>query len=381
MRWDGENSQLVTAEEIRPGDILVVDSSRGGITAGSFDPESEVPVTDLGDLAQLRSRGTASLRVSGQELAVWQLPEDAIARLPHPTNGEEDPAETRECIAQWLAELPAATIAGGPFRTGEWERLLQALRSRRLRIDVIQGKFLLRAPRLREEPESEPEVADALTEDDDSSFRQAQVTLQAHSGGVRELAEQYAKSLGFDATLVQDLALAGWLHDIGKADPRFQRWLVGGSEVRLALLDEPLAKSELAAEDPIRRQIARQIAGYPAGYRHELLSLAMAAQAEDALATAHDRELVLHLIASHHGWCRPLPPPIDDPEDIPVSIDHGGVAFHATTRHRLARLDSGISERFWALNARYGCWGLAWLEAVLRLADHRRSEAESEARS
>ena len=91
---------------------------------------------------------------------------------------------------------------------------------------------------------------------------------------------------------------------------------------------------------------------------------------------AHDKELVLHLIGSHHGRCRPFVPPLPDENSVDVDVKVGDIILRSNTDHHLARLDSGVADRYWMLVERYGWWGLAWLEAILRLADHRASEQE-----
>ena len=97
------------------------------------------------------------------------------------------------------------------------------------------------------------------------------------------------------------------------------------------------------------------------------------------MTPASDPDLVLHLIASHHGWCRPFPPLADHEGDLTVETEVGSTTLSASTRHRLARLDSGVSDRFWSLTERYGWWGVAWMEAMVRLADHVVSAREEEA--
>lgn len=94
------------------------------------------------------------------------------------------------------------------------------------------------------------------------------------------------------------------------------------------------------------------------GYRHEFGSL-RDVQCQDRLATLseEERDLALHLIAAHHGFARPTITPFDP--GAPPS-----------ERESLAR---GAAQRFAGLQRRWGPWGLAWWESLLRAADHRAS--------
>jgi len=85
-----------------------------------------------------------------------------------------------------------------------------------------------------------------------------------------------------------------------------------------------------------------------------------------------DHDLLLHLIGSHHGRCRPFAPVVDDEGAFEVSYQ----GWRARTDHGLEAAGSGVSERFWLLVRRYGWYGLAYLETLVRLADHRQSEQE-----
>jgi CRISPR-associated endonuclease/helicase Cas3 len=90
------------------------------------------------------------------------------------------------------------------------------------------------------------------------------------------------------------------------------------------------------------------------GYRHEFGSLLDAMRDED-VSKLLDRELVFHLIAAHHGWARP--------HFEPRAFD---------SSRRTADNDQVFAEvarRFGRLQRKYGRWGLAWLESLVRCAD------------
>lgn len=368
LRWTGESSKQISSTAIRPGDVLVVDVARGGIRHGSFDPTDVSTVIDVGDLAQLRGRGLATLRLERAALAMWNLAEDVLAELPTRDEREtrrEFLAKVSTWLERWPDERPTDLIT-----QSEYNEMRRALRSGRARTIYVEPIWVISAP-----AKVLGEVSELVTEDDDSSFRAVEVTLDQHSHDVRERAREFARAVGLPVEVQDDVALAGWIHDVGKADPRFQRWLVGGDEVRAASQREALAKSALPPGDREVRRLARKRAGYPDRYRHELLSVAMMERNAELLACAHDPELVLHLVGSHHGWCRPFAPLADDPAPVEVAYQHGDLELVASSRHGLARLDRCVADRFWTLTRRYGWWGLAWLESIVRLADHRASEA------
>lgn len=378
LRWDGEDSSVIEGADLRPGDTIIVPATRGGVREGCFDPTATDSRLDLAERAALFGRGVVTLRLQAAVVAQLRL-EIPIDDIDEARTALLDLAEAEAVPWRrlWFQELAKRTK---PFVVPAVEPWL-----------VLKGKRI-RAARLRQVTQLQDTIEPGIevTTDEDESYQLGRaVPLDEHSTDVEVFTRAFAKAAGLPKDVVEDLALAGWLHDIGKADHRFQLMLRSGSEIAHYKDARVLAKSGMPVGAKEAQRLARERSGYPRGARHEVQSLAMIEQHRTAVAAKADNrdlDLVLHLVASHHGYCRPLAPPNLDGKPVEVSLAghrsdaFGEISFGATSSdHHLDRIDAPIAERFWNLVARYGWFELCWLETLLRLADHRASEAEQEA--
>lgn len=383
--WHGRDEPEIISEPaaLRLGDVIVIPASVGGwTTLGDLAPGMDgKPVLDWGDRAFRTLRARAVLRLHRDLIATWPVTEKTkTAVLELIANAkqrlDEDPdgliAELRDLLRDIVDETVPPAWSWLPEVAGS---LAAEARKMARNVDPHPfGGLILRGKRLLP---AQVEHPDTFSDEHDSTASgTVAVPLVKHLPGVAEFARRFAEGAGLREELITLLELAGRLHDLGKADPRFQGLLRGGQRF---IAGELLAKSGDIPQGRNAYEQARKAAGYPAGGRHELLSVCLAESVPDILP-ANDalRELLLHLVASHHGYCRPFAPVIEDEKSIEVRFELFGKIWSHSSVTRLERLDSGVSDRFWTLLRRHGWWGSAWFETVLRLADHRRSEWEQE---
>ena len=364
-RWEGTSQEpsLVKVNEIQPGDILLVHPEMGGIRSHTWDPKSDETVIDLGDRAQFEHGRRVTLRLDHQRLPYIN------EQAPLPELDEVTTASANERIQDWLqtqAEETECWLADTARKL-----LCQGCRRDLVGRDEDGGYYILsqtyksRQSKATETPVVDSEALDGS--DEANSQIGTGIFLRHHLEGVTKRAAQFAERLGLPQELRDDICLAARLHDVGKVDRRFQSQMVGDDPIELAMLGEPLAKSL-----PGAKRVQSN------GPRHEIMSVAMLESAPGVLAGAHDRDLVLHLVGTHHGWGRPFLPIVPDRDPQGVPFDFEGLTLSSAVNPASGSLALDMADRFWRLIERYGYHGLAWLESILRLADHRQSEAEAE---
>lgn len=183
---------------------------------------------------------------------------------------------------------------------------------------------------------------DSSNEDSRSVGTQKQL-LEEHQQWAEERIRKIAEKLEIPQDYTEMLAVAARIHDRGKQSRRWQRAFNAPADDIYAKTRGPIQQSVLG------------------GYRHEFGSF-LAAKRNGAFAELSDdlRDLALHLIAAHHGFARPLIR-VDGCDDLPPSA--------------LEKQATDVVLRFARLQKRWGPWGLAWWESLLRAADQQASRS------
>lgn len=385
FRWAGDDAPrtgVVRPNDLRMGDLVVVPSEYGGCDRFGWAPDSSAFVRDVADQAAEPYSGRRwAVRMAPDVVkteAEWErlsaiLADESLAGLV--------------LVDRLLEALPPTQVAGpgrelgGSLWPREARESLRMLRRGKGRVTVhspYEGRVrrngaILVAERGLEDASVESAATPVTDDETASNTSNAPVFLDDHGCRVARFVRRFAQGLEMEEE--GDLALAALLHDGGKADPRFQVMLSGGDPWNRPD-DKPLAKSGRAWSP-----VSRENAGLPRGWRHEALSVRMA-RMHPGLAGARDRELVLWLIGSHHGQGRPFFDFVDSRPEQPMPcldvVDWRlppGLPGPQSPAFDLAGSD--WPSLFENLKRRYGVWGLAHLEAVFRLADHRASEEES----
>lgn len=336
--------------DLRPGDILVLATTDGGYDDYGWNPDATEEVLDVSLL-------TSDVFPLAPEAILHLATSDELKRLIKTVEGEDEDVPDEKFNISWIEEFRAALLSAtrNPLVVeDEWNAFLD---KRGLHIvRPIESVPILTSARL---PRFQPALvrADALEQ---LSFDATSVELSAHLGSVGEIASQVGRALGLNSDLVDALGQAGKWHDLGKADQRFQQWLDPRG-------DRAILRAK-SGQNWFRTEAALRTSGWPRGGRHEALSGQLVQVLIDQGNWTFDKDLVLHLVLSHHGHGRPLVPGVTDLLGEQVALKVNG-AVH-TVEVNLSTIDWGQPARFRRLCERYGYWGLALLEAIVRQADH-----------
>ena len=216
--------------------------------------------------------------------------------------------------------------------------------------------------------------------EDPRSYTKRWMELDVHLNEAKERAIAIVSSLNLPISLANPVCMAARWHDVGKALERD----VSGST--LSPFQNMLLKAGVAEDGaPLASVLyakSNRRGGPPSGFRHEVAS------ALAYLAQSDANELVAYLVMAHHGKVRLLPSPWDDddsgdangvrPNDrVPGTVLPGTTSAEPVELDPMLFLSSplrpGWQGRVAHLLRRLGPFRLAYLEALVRVADWRAS--------
>ncbi|MXW13289.1 MAG: type I-U CRISPR-associated helicase/endonuclease Cas3 [Synechococcus sp. SB0662_bin_45] len=367
---DGVTVETIGKADLRSGDRVVLPTDRGLLDEFGWNTDAPGPVMDISLAGQgLPLDPTAIKRLCAIDLT--SEIKKALGTEDDETD-ELDEAEQDQAIITILEVIRAVETPQGWDPT-EWSNFTDSLEP-----SVVESRR--EVPRLRvrsPQPEGDTPIDDfdenSLVESVSASNREL-ATLAGHGQAVGGQSQMVAERVGLPMGLCKVVERAARLHDMGKADRRFQLWLDPEDKngVAMAKSDEPRRKWETM----------RVQSGWPRGGRHEDLSARLVLawlQQQPDWGTPIERDLLVHLVISHHGKGRPLVPPAADGTGEHVRGVIDGVAVEASAD--LARIDWEQPARFRRLNDHFGPWGLALLEAIVIRSDHAVSASMSGVRT
>ncbi|MDE0392233.1 MAG: type I-U CRISPR-associated helicase/endonuclease Cas3 [Rhodospirillales bacterium] len=346
---DGITVEEVSTADFHPGDRIVVASDGGHMDRFGWNPAALDPVPD----ASLANLGLPLDAVSIKRLCGANLAGLVDTALGIADDDRDlDEAERSEAVSGIITILSGTPVPAG-WEEAEWTGFVTRLRPR-----VLEPRN--EVPRLLVDQPGDESLNDGF---DELSLGPVSVELELHGHAVGTRARKVAERIGLPDDMLEVVERAAKLHDIGKADERFQRWLDPRRQS-----GPLLAKSNAPRH---RWEAMRVSSGWPRGGRHEDLSARLVRawlMQTPNWGTFLQRDLLIHLVISHHGKGRPLVPPATDGSIGSVCGVVEGVSIRADAD--LAIVDWEQPNRFRRLQDQLGPWGLALLECVVIRADH-----------
>ncbi|MCY3630456.1 MAG: type I-U CRISPR-associated helicase/endonuclease Cas3 [Bacteroidota bacterium] len=352
IRLGSDGITVERASRLRPGDQIVLPTDRGLMDQFGWNPESTDTVRDMSLVDYgLPLDAEAIERICG-------IPAAQTQELLEIVLNQFADDDTEISIDEQIGAVKEILSIIGQTSPPNWDRGEWILFVESLNCQVIKPSG--EVPRLSViEPKSDIPIDDL----DERSLASIATELALHNEAVGIFAKHICACIGVRTDLADVIERAGRLHDIGKADQRFQQWLNPSWKQG----DVLMAKSDTPQH---RWQERRNTAGWPKGGRHEALSARLVRawlNKSPGWGDSITRDLLIHLVISHHGKARPLVGPVTDDASLMVNSFISGKSVDASAD--LGIVDWEQPTRFWNLNNHFGPWGLALLETILRLSD------------
>lgn len=395
-----EDRPVVVEESTRPrpGDTILVEEGTAAFTEKVFEPSGTDTIPDVleavvsrrNELLWQKARTLGKDRpaeemwvvrvyvppvdlraefepvIQGIDRDDWVTLANSLRLLQQVDTGDvsgPDGVSPLDVFGDWLNELgPASAMTSDNGSLARLRslvgthHLLEVVHSGNARIDFVGTDDL--DDEFAVVFTSQTVLADAIDFETSTPGRDF-VLLDDHQQRVGERAASIAEKVGVPS-FIQAVRRAGQLHDEGKRDPRFQGLLRLGDRGAWRIGSADLAKSRFRSRT---RERAYRSAKGISGWRHEQRSAVVAWEALGRQGN-DDRELITRLVGTTHGRGRATFQHTSE-ELLPKSSGGGSLVHGAEEL-----FDRGVWESLVdSTAARYGQWGVAFLEALLRAGD------------